>query len=65
MSAIINGKLLEGKALVDAIIHEIEAGYFDEAVLDRMHNDNNLIDRFCDDCDQKCKDTCEGRRYRI
>jgi hypothetical protein len=47
------------------VIELISTGAFDEAVLDRMHNDNKLIDRFCDGCDQKCSDNCEGRRYRV
>lgn len=43
----------------------IADGEFDEAVYDRFCNSNKMIDRYCDSCDKRCSDTCEGRRYRI
>lgn len=45
-------------------LQAIKDGKFDDAVYERFTNSNTLIDRYCDDCDKKCKDTCDGRRYR-
>jgi len=59
--------LKEGKGIfpdeID-VLRMVADGKFDEAVYDRFCNSNNMIDRFCNECDHKCSDDCPGRRLR-
>jgi len=64
MKILINWTPKESAQLHAWIENEIAQGEFDDAVFKRFSNSDKLIDDFCEGCDHKCKDTCDGWRYR-
>ena len=52
-------------SFIEIIEELIKDGQFDDVIYDRFISGNNtMIDDFCDDCENKCEDTCPGRHLR-